>query len=351
MIEFGKNELKSNGFYPNVDTYYGYPWPESPIFQTPVTPKENLRLFLNRKEFYWIPDLINDVNIIYPDIIPDCFAGKFEGGFDSFGVKWIPVTSNEYLPSFVEPGNPKLKDISAWRNLKFPDVDSWDWEASGKKFKKSLNQNRYNMGIHLSGFFERLISLLDFENAAVALLEDPEEVKAFFEKLVEYNIQILEHYKTYHDIDIALIHDDWGAQRAPFFSHDTVKTLIVPYLKRFVKTAHELDVKVVLHSCGNSEGFVQEMIDAAVDIWQMQLNANPNALKTIEDYKGQILFDIYDGIPFELDTENAKRFVENFYAQYGRSGVTSLSLMETNFDRGIDWAYICYEYARKNAMK
>lgn len=349
MKEFKEVELQSSGIYPSEETNYGYPHEEYPILNTPVTPRENFKLFFERGDLYWIPDLGSDVNLIYPDIIPDCFACKFEGGLDSFGVKWIPVESNDQLPSFVEPGKPKLKDIADWRELKFPDVDSWDWEESGSRFTKNLNPNRMNMGIILSGYFERLISLLDFSEAAMALLEDPESVHEFFKQLTEYNISIIEHYKKHHKVDIILFHDDWGAQRAPFFSKTAVKDIILPYLKLVVDRTHELGMKFILHSCGRAEGFVPEMIEAGVDVWQVQINANPNIYETMKKYKDQILFDVCEVIPEELNEDNdgATNFIKEFYQRYGQLKATSISILDMNWERGIDWAPINYEFARK----
>jgi len=41
------------------------------------------------------------------------------------------------------------------------------------------------------------------------------------------------------------------------------------------------------HCCGNSEVFVPTMIEAGIDIWQCQTNANPDLLNTVAKYGGQ----------------------------------------------------------------
>lgn len=349
---FDKSELEIRGKYTVVDTNYGYPDFGVNKLSNPVTPKENLKLFLERKDFYWVPNFYNDVNIIYPDIIPDCFATKMEGGFDSFGVEWTPTHPELGLPAFVEPGKPTLTDIADWKEvLSFPDVDSWDWEGSGKKFKEGLCQDRINVGILQSGFFERLIALMDFQYAAMALLEDPDSVKEFFDKIADYNIDVMEHFVKYHDIEMILIHDDWGAQRSPFFSHDTLQDVIIPYYKRMADRAHELGLYVMTHCCGCSETFVPEMIEAGSDIWQLQLNANPDIIKTMEKYKDKIFFEITEAIESSLDLESFKIAATEMYEKYAVENRTILGISDEFMCNSPEREALLYEISRKIAIQ
>ena len=58
-----------------------------------------------------------------------------------FGVNWI--FDEAANGSMVVPGSPILEDANDWKEvIKFPDVDSWDWEGSAKKngcFRKKLS--------------------------------------------------------------------------------------------------------------------------------------------------------------------------------------------------------------------
>lgn len=324
--KFKSEELKVKGIYPYVGTNYGYPFSDIEILSTPITPKENFKLFMERKEFYWVPNLSTDFNAIFPEIVPDCKAVGFEGGIDSFGVEWIPVEDNTNLPAFVKPGNPKLKKITEWTSLDFPNVDSWDWEGSKKLYEKAMLPDRVNYSFIPNSHFERLVALMDFANAAMALIEDPAAVQAFFEKLTDYNISLLEHYKKYFDIDLVWVSDDWGSQRAPLFSRKTVRELIVPHYKRLVDRAHELGIYVMTHCCGNAEGFLPEMIEIGTDIWQPQIECNPDLFKNIEKYGDKIFFnsyaifeDIEDIDEFrKVNMERCKKYLANkrFFIQF-----------------------------------
>lgn len=125
-IKFNKDELKVVGNFPKVEgDFTNVPGVFDTKLNTPITPKENWDRFFKRQNPLWIPDGTYDVNFMSPYNIPDCKASSFIGGYDSFGVKWIPDESCPELPAFVEPGFVVLDDIENWRDMKWPDVDSW----------------------------------------------------------------------------------------------------------------------------------------------------------------------------------------------------------------------------------
>lgn len=82
--------------------------------------------------------------------------------------------------------------------------------------------------------------------------------------------EMLERMKKYLHIDMVTFHDDWGTQRAPFFSLNTCMEMIVLYLKRICARAHELGMIFELHSCGMDEPLVPAMLESGVDMWAGQ---------------------------------------------------------------------------------
>jgi len=71
-----------------------------------------------------------------------------------------------------------------------------------------------------------------------------------------------------------MIHDDWGAQRAPFFSTDTFRETLYAPLKRVVDRTHELGMLYTAHCCGNALDFVPLMVECGIDSWQIQPDAS-----------------------------------------------------------------------------
>lgn len=87
--------------------------------------------------------------------------------------------------------------------------------------------------------YERLISFMDFEGAAISII-DEEQMDAVKElcntMLDKVYIPYLEHVKKYFpQVQMICLHDDWGSQRAPFFSIATAREMFVPIMKRFAE--------------------------------------------------------------------------------------------------------------------
>lgn len=292
-IPFSKDELKKTRDY---GSYHG--------LTTPIPPKENLLRAIHHNNPLWIP-LRSDEVFFTPRIIPDNIARAFVmeskpydgpvGGKDMFGVEW------EYIPvaggSMVRPGKPLLENACGWKSaVSFPDVDSWDWETSAEENSSYRTEERYVVSWMFTGYFERLISFMEFENAAVALIDEDQApaVKELFQALTELYKKILYRLKKYFNIDAVFFHDDWGSQKSSFFSPAVCREMIAPYLKQLVDYCHDISVVFDFHSCGHIENLVPIMIECGVDKWAGQ-PMNDKA-KLIQMYGDKLLIGSTDDI-------------------------------------------------------
>ena len=119
----------------------------------------------------------------------------------------------------------------------------------------------------------------------------------------------------------SFLYDDWGAQKAPFFSEEVAYELFVPYMKQITDHIHSKGRIATLHSCGHNEDRIQCYIDGGFDQWQPQTMNDIHRL--YENYGDQIVFSVWpDEFDFENSTEEeqrevARRFVET-YTQPGK---------------------------------
>ena len=292
MIDFKQTELHVTGVYKPFSTLSGFPMMEFETLDFPITPKENMKAFCSRKEYAWVPDLTTDVNLVIDYTTPDNSVQNLEGGVDSFGVRWDPLADRS-LPAFVTPGNPVLEDITEWEKFPMPNPADWDWKAMQETYKGRIYDDRCNYGWLPGVYLERLIHLMDSEECFCAMMEEPEAVQALFEKLTDIHCKNLEYQKEALAMDMIWISDDWGTQRSPFISRDTLNELIAPSYKRLMNKCRELDIIPITHSCGMIQAYLPDMVDMGIQIWEPQVTVNPDLFDIHKQYQDRIMIEDY----------------------------------------------------------
>ncbi len=331
-----KEELKVLETLPGV-TFVGRPAGVGPRYNTPLTAKENFRRFIKGEGYMWTPCSADFVTVM-PQELADVSSRDFVfdknvpesmlhvGGKDFFGIDW------EYIPtaggSMVRPGNPLLvPDITEWKKtVKFPDFDEIDWEAIHERLADVVDGDRVVVTWCFNGLFERLISFMEFENAALALIDEDEQdyVHELFSALCDMYDQLFDKFHKYLKTDIVYFHDDWGSQRAPFFSPSVCREMLVPYLKRVCESAHKRGMYIDFHSCGKIEPLVPCMIEAGCDIWSGQpMN---DRIMVLQKYGDKIKLNLAPPMRFAIpkNEEEAKELarksqedIDEFMATYG----------------------------------
>ena len=317
---------------------------KAPVFHTPVTPKENYFAMFEGKNPLWMP-MTTDCKGLDPRVDPDNIARGFVfdgeepydrakyGGPDMFGIEWVFV--EQVGGSMVQPGKPYMEDANDWEKLiKFPDVNSWDWEGAAKGNAEWMEKNKdyvENLTLLNGTTFERLISFMDFEGAAMAIIDEEQvdAVKALCNAILErVYFPYLENVKKYlPGITKITLHDDWGSQRAPFFSLNIARDVFVPVLKKFTDKCKELGYLVELHSCGHTEMNVPAYIEAGFQTWNGMSMNDKRAL--FEKYGDQFIFGVDapdvagDMNASKEDLEAAAKEFCEFYIRDGKCHVVA----------------------------
>ena len=317
-------------------------------YNTPVTPRENYHALFEDKHPYWMPSVYEfggKTTALYDNSLG---RGRRQDITDTFGIKWHfePVAGG----SIVVPGNPLLDSIDEWYDkVKLPDIDSWDWEGATKEFQ--IDTRYPHEFTFVNGFwFERLTSFMDFMNAAMTLIDEDyvDDVKSLFAALTDLGCRLVDKFFTYWpELDYIEVHDDWGSQKAPFFSQQVAQELFVPYMRQLTDRIHGWGRNVLLHSCGHNEDRVQCYIDAGFDYWGPQ---DMNDIEALYDqYGDKIILGVF---PKETDLaqrseeeqrEAARRMVDRF-SQPGKPVILS-----TVYSRRTTPAFDdeVYRYSRK----
>jgi hypothetical protein len=164
----------------------------------------------------------------------------------------------------------------------------------------------------------------------MAMLLYPDYIQGIFEIQTERALQNLELYRQAVGDKIQAIFisgTDFGAQNGPFLSPDLYRERFKPFHQRINDWVHaHTSWKTFFHSCGSVEAFLEDFIDAGVDILNpVQCSAagmDPRTLK--EQYGDRLVFwgggiDTQRVLPFGTP-EEVKAQVRERMEIFGRGG-------------------------------
>lgn len=288
-----------------------------------MTPRENFIRFLKKEPYEWTPTSLDQL-YFRPTMIPDNIAramvaeqapytGEY-GGKDLFGVDWVYVPS---VGGSMEVA-PLFEDIEDWEKfVRIPDLDTLDWEGCAKANADYLKTDKIIYSTIFTGYFERLISFVGFENAAMALIDEDEQeiVRVLFDKLTDFYIDEIRRLKKYFNVEIVELHDDWGNQRSLMFSADTHREMIVPYIRRIVDAAHAEGVFIEQHSCGKIEALLPNMIESGVDTWRGQQNVVDKKM-LVDTYGDQFRFGVEVRPDAGIAPETVMDYAKGIFSEY-----------------------------------
>lgn len=365
---FSPSEFEVVGMYPGIDCFAvagaAIAIPESPIFNRPISVRENWKLLLEGKKPYWIPStgwiFVEQVQF-RPRICPDNIANHqiFDGGpspnYDDFNKvmhsdwfdldwEWEAAISG----ATVRPGNPKIKDINRWEEyVSIPKLDVLDWESNKEENREFLKIDKLReLGIQMS-LWERLMCLMDVDKAAMALVDDDQKegVHRFFDALCNFYDDYIGRMSDIYDMDCIYLHDDWAHQNGPFFSVETAREMLLPYMKRIVQSAHKRGLYFEHHCCGKAELLVPVMIEAGVDMWCGQPAINDQDMMAHKYKEEPIIFGVGNPpIPLDADDNELKKTASDWVERYKDCKVGSMFAYDPNYAHPAFQKFVNYVY-------
>jgi uroporphyrinogen decarboxylase len=119
---------------------------------------------------------------------------------------------------------------------------------------------------HAGGLFEHLSYLMSYEGLCLGLHDAPDLVGAIADRLGELMLDVYRHLLDLERVIALFPGDDMGFRTGTLVSPDHLRTYVLPWHKRFAALAHEKGLPYFLHSCGNLERIMEDLIvDVGID--------------------------------------------------------------------------------------
>ena len=183
----------------------------------------------------------------------------------------------------------------AWYKVKDriqPTDDRIPWDMLKQNYKRWRDEGYWLIGGLWFGFDITHSHMVGTEDMLVAMFEEPEWVMDMFETELDVSIKLLERmWDAGYTFDEVHWYDDMGYKGTQFFSLKMYRELLKPYHQRAIDWAHQHGCYARLHSCGDINPFVPELIDMGLDglnPLEVKAGMDPVALK--QKYGDKLVF-------------------------------------------------------------
>jgi uroporphyrinogen decarboxylase len=112
-----------------------------------------------------------------------------------------------------------------------------------------------------SGVLENSMRMLGFENFCMLAADGDPLVQAVVDHVGQSILSFYEFCLQSEAVGAIMVNDDWGYRSGPMLSPDMLRSLIMPWHHRFVMAANARGCPALLHSCGNLEVVMDDIID------------------------------------------------------------------------------------------
>jgi uroporphyrinogen decarboxylase len=183
----------------------------------------------------------------------------------------LPFPESKLVIADAAPGSPKSREwadehhstLSSWEDfekLQWPKVEGFDFFAY-EYLNAHLPDGMGFISSHGGGIFEHMTWMMSLEGFCSVLISDPALVKAVASRLGELMRGFYRHILDLDRLIAVFPGDDMGYNVGTMISPNDLRTYFLPWHKTFAAMAHDCGLPYFLHSCGNLEKIMDDLID------------------------------------------------------------------------------------------
>ena len=154
------------------------------------------------------------------------------------------------------------EDFETYAWPKMENVDFWPLEY----ITSHLPEGMGFITCHGAGIFEHFSQILSYEGLSLLLYDNPGLVEAVSSRIGELICDYYRHIADLPNLLCIFQGDDMGFKTGTMIGPDDLRRYALPWHKRLAAIAHEKGLPYFLHSCGNLETIMEDLIeDVGID--------------------------------------------------------------------------------------
>jgi uroporphyrinogen decarboxylase len=169
--------------------------------------------------------------------------------------------------AFLSRGRRTWVDENAGRITTWRDFDAYPWPSAAdadlyplEYAARILPEGMAIIG-QISGALEPVCWLMGYRSLSLGLYDDPDLVKALFGRIWEIYIPLARSIAQMDRVFALWMGDDMGFRSGPLISPAHLRRYVFPYQKEVASIAHEHGMPFLLHSCGNLDAVMEDLIE------------------------------------------------------------------------------------------
>ncbi len=266
-------------------------------------------------DLIWASIWTTDKGITCPDIQPWTNAGTIDVRIDCWGVTWHRTAGDE--GNVGQARECPIKDITKQEAYVFPDCNNIAYHRGTQKAiqaNRLHNDPKYVLAVMAFKSLNQGVHYVrGLQNMFMDYYDHPDDLKALIARFAEKqreSIRLLAQLGC----DGVMAFDDWGLQDRLMIDEKLIHEFFLPHYRQNWAFAHELGLDVWMHSCGYIIDLLPALIDAGLNVVQMDQQENMGLQNLSQRLGGKIAF----WCPVDIQNTMIKgstQDIENYVAQ------------------------------------